>query len=81
MIFLEKVDCKWGQWSTFSNCISKNDCGPGYKVSNRKREREAENGGKSCVGKDSKRQSCFSKPCLRPGKLNQSHWFVDILLK
>ena len=60
-IVLYIVDCKWLEWSAWSDCTK--TCGGGTQF----REREkipAEHGGRDCVGENREDRTCNNQICL-----------------
>merc|ERR550532_3505600 len=62
-----RVDCMVTRWSEWSECSK--TCGKSYKSKTRIIKREAENGGKACPQKLSRRKRCREVPkCNKGGK-------------
>ena len=55
------VDCQWEQWGRWTSC--QQTCGGGIKTSTRRIKKQAQNGGKDCVGRTTKTQQCNTNSC------------------
>eukprot|EP00930_Biecheleria_cincta_P043973 TRINITY_DN30169_c0_g2_i1.p1 TRINITY_DN30169_c0_g2~~TRINITY_DN30169_c0_g2_i1.p1 ORF type:complete len:1516 (+),score=202.90 TRINITY_DN30169_c0_g2_i1:88-4635(+) len=55
------VDCKWSQWSTWSDCSK--TCGGGKGSRTRLVATPAQGEGKNCTGKDTYTRNCNSRRC------------------
>jgi hypothetical protein len=64
LVLLKIVDCRWGNYATWSECTK--TCGGGTRFTTRKIEKEAEHGGLPCVGGEIRTVACNKDSC--PGK-------------
>eukprot|EP00928_Gymnodinium_smaydae_P034699 TRINITY_DN24534_c0_g1_i3.p1 TRINITY_DN24534_c0_g1~~TRINITY_DN24534_c0_g1_i3.p1 ORF type:complete len:1370 (-),score=167.07 TRINITY_DN24534_c0_g1_i3:96-4205(-) len=64
------IDCKYGSWSDWSSCDV--NCGGGTKVSTRGVSQPVALGGRSCIGDDTRKQTCSMVPC--PDACDWSNW-------
>ena len=58
-----KVDCKWMEWSKWSQCSQ--PCGGGWRYRARGILRYDENGGKPCAGVRVQEEDCGMEACPR----------------
>ena len=60
-IFVSLVDCRWGNWGTWTECTK--TCGGGTRQGVRKIEAEAKNGGVPCTGSTIRTATCNTQSC------------------
>ena len=63
-MFIKIVDCRWGNYGTWSECTK--TCGGGTRFTTRTIEKEAEHGGLPCGGGEVRTVACNKDNC--PGK-------------
>ena len=59
------IDCQWSAWKKEGECSR--SCKGGKQIFTRKEEVKAKNGGKPCVGVDTKVETCNNQDCIEPG--------------
>ena len=60
------IDCRWSEWYKEGECSR--SCKGGKQIFIRKEEVKSKNGGKPCVGVDTKVETCNNHDCIEPGK-------------
>ena len=56
-----QVDCRWGNWQSWTECTK--TCGGGTRQGVRKVERNATNGGVPCTGSTIRTAACNTQSC------------------
>ena len=68
ILFLLSVDCQWSPYGGWSECSA--TCGGGIRSSERTKTQAKANGGKECIGNDTKIEICMENLCPGTSKIN-----------
>ena len=66
------VDCQWSAWNKEGNCSR--SCGGGRQIFSRREEIKSKNGGRPCLGSDTKIETCNDHDCFEPVHCQWSQW-------